>query len=162
ADVAGAGTKTERLLRDYAGEAEKLAARGAKVIVLPEKLGVVVDPDTKSADGIFQSLADKSGTTVIAGVVRVSAPLKYNEARVYAPEAAMLTYDKHHMLPPFESALQPGTTLTLLPKPHESWGIGICKDMDFTRLSRQNGAAGVGLMLVPAWDFNLDRSWHGH
>jgi apolipoprotein N-acyltransferase len=34
--------------------------------------------------------------------------------------------------------------------------------MDFTGLSRQYGQVGVGLMLVPAWDFDLDRWWHGH
>lgn len=34
--------------------------------------------------------------------------------------------------------------------------------MDFTRLSRQYGEAGAGLMLVPAWDFVLDRWQHGH
>jgi apolipoprotein N-acyltransferase len=34
--------------------------------------------------------------------------------------------------------------------------------MDFTPLSRQYGKAGAGLMLVPGWDFNIDRSWHGH
>jgi apolipoprotein N-acyltransferase len=34
--------------------------------------------------------------------------------------------------------------------------------MDFTRLSRQYGEEGTGLMLVPAWDFVLDRFEHGH
>jgi apolipoprotein N-acyltransferase len=34
--------------------------------------------------------------------------------------------------------------------------------MDFTGLSRKDGLAGVGLMLVPAWDFVIDRTWHGH
>ncbi len=34
--------------------------------------------------------------------------------------------------------------------------------MDFTPLSRRYGNAGAGLMLVPAWDFNIDRAWHGH
>jgi apolipoprotein N-acyltransferase len=34
--------------------------------------------------------------------------------------------------------------------------------MDFTPLSRRYGNAGAGLMLVPAWDFNVDRAWHGH
>jgi apolipoprotein N-acyltransferase len=29
-------------------------------------------------------------------------------------------------------------------------------------LSRKYGKAGAGLMLVPGWDFNLDRGWHGH
>jgi apolipoprotein N-acyltransferase len=66
------------------------------------------------------------------------------------------------MLPPFESHLKPGTTLTQMQKPSGNWGVAICKDMDFTPLSRQYGKAGTGLMLVPAWDFVADRVWHGH
>ena len=161
-NVADEGAKTERLFRDYAGEAERLAARGAQVIVLPEKLGVVVDPDTKGADSIFQSLADKTNSAIVVGLVHVSQPVKYNQARVYAPGTPVLSYDKHHMLAPFESNLKPGTTLTLMPKLSQIWGVAICKDMDFTPLSRQYGQAGVGLMLVPGWDFGLDRWWHGH
>jgi len=156
------GVEAERLFRDYAREAEKLAARGAQVIVLPEKLAAIVDPDTKSSDAIFQSLADKIKATIVVGVVYVALPTKYNEARVYAPGAPMLRYDKHHMLPPFESNLQPGTTLTLMPGRSQTWGVAICKDMDFTQLSREYGEAGAGLMLAPAWDFNVDRGWHGH
>jgi apolipoprotein N-acyltransferase len=161
-DVADEGTKTERLFRDYAAAAEGLAARGAQVIVLPEKLGVAVDPDTKGIDAIFQSLADKTKSRIVVGLIEVSPPLKYNRARVYAPGAPLLRYDKHHTLPPFESNLRPGTTLTLIPEPSGTWGVAICKDMDFTPLSRQYGEAGAGLMLVPAWDFVLDRWWHGH
>jgi apolipoprotein N-acyltransferase len=66
------------------------------------------------------------------------------------------------MLPPFESSLKPGTSLTLMAKNSSTWGVAICKDMDFTPLSRRYGKAGAGLMLVPGWDFNLDRAWHGH
>jgi apolipoprotein N-acyltransferase len=161
-NVADEGTKTERLFRDYASAAEGLAAQGAQVIVLPEKVGVAVEPDTKSTDTIFQSLADKTKSRIVVGLIDVSPPAKYNQARVYAPGAPLLTYDKHHMLPAFESNLRPGTTLTLLPEPSGTWGVAICKDMDFTPLSREYGEAGVGLMLVPAWDFVLDRWWHGH
>ncbi len=75
----------------------------------------------------------------------------------------MLSYDKEHMLPPFESSLTPGTALVTLPESStETWGVAICKDMDFTPLSRKYGKAEVGLMLVPGWDFNMDRGWHGH
>jgi len=81
---------------------------------------------------------------------------------VYAPGATLASYYKHHMLPPFESKLKPGTTLTVLREPSGTWGVAICKDMDFTPLSRQYGEAGTGLMLVPAWDFVLDRWAHGH
>jgi apolipoprotein N-acyltransferase len=161
-DVAEEGTKTGELFRAYASQAKDLAARGAQVIVIPEKLGVMVNPDTKGVDGIFEKLADTTGVTTVAGMVRVSPPVKYNEARVYAPEAPVLSYDKHHMLPPFESNLKPGTTLTLMQKRSATWGVEICKDMDFTPLSREYGRKGVGLMLVPGWDFNMDRWWHGH
>ena len=84
-DVADEGTKTERLFHEYAAAAEGLAARGAQVIVLPEKLGVAVDPDTKGIDAIFQALADKTKSTIVVGLIEVSPPVKYNRARVYAP-----------------------------------------------------------------------------
>jgi len=162
AGVSDEGAPTERLFRDYSVEVERLAAQGAQAVVLPEKLGVIIDPDTKKADETFQVVADKTGVTVVVGAVHVAAPFTYNEARVYAPRAVVASYEKHHMLPPFESNLKPGTTITVLPRSQERWGVAICKDMDFTRLSRRYGAAGAGVMLVPAWDFMVDRSWHGH
>jgi apolipoprotein N-acyltransferase len=161
-NVADEGAATQRLFREYAGQAERLAARGAQVIVLPEKLGVIVDPDTKGADSIFQAVADKTQATIVAGLIHVSHPLRYNQARVYAPGVPVLSYDKHHMLPPFESNLKPGTALTLIPRHSQTWGVEICKDMDFAPLSRRYGQAGVGLLLVPGWDFDIDRWWHGH
>jgi hypothetical protein len=57
----------------------------------------------------------------LRGLVHISSllplrPVKYNQARVYAPRAPVLSYYKHHFLPPFESRLKPGTTLLLLPE----------------------------------------------
>lgn len=161
-DVADDGAKSERLFRDYAAEAEKLTAHGAQIIVLPEKLGVIVDPDTRVADNIFQPLADRTKSTIVVGVVHIAHPLQYNEARVYAPGASVRSYYKRHMLPPFESKFKPGTTLVLIPGAHGTRGIAICKDLDFASPARQYGEADVGLLLAPAWDFNLDRAWHGH
>lgn len=161
-DVAAEGAPAEKLFRDYASQAGRLAAEGAQVIVIPEKLAVVVDHDAASTDAIFQSLADKAHITIVVGVLEVAPPLRYNRARVYAPGVPERNYDKHHMLPPFESNLKPGTTTTILPENPQVWGVTICKDMDFTQLSRQYGNADAGLMLVPAWDFRIDRWWHGH
>ena len=162
AEIPARGAETNRLFALYAQQAEQLAARGAQVIVLPEKIGVVLQSDGESADSIFRSVADRTGATVVVGEVSAAPPARYNQARTYSPHARVLTYDKHHLLPPFESDLTPGTTLTLLPKTPANWAVAICKDMDFIPLSRHYGQHGVGLMLVPAWDFNMDRSWHGH
>lgn len=162
ANVADKGAPTERLFAAYAEQVEELAAQGATAIVLPEKLGVVINPDTRPMDAILQSTADRTGATIVAGVVRVASPLKYNEARVYEPHVQVASYDKQHMLPPFESDLEPGTSLKLMSRQHATLGVAICKDMDFGRPARSYGEAGAGVMLVPAWDFVIDRSWHGH
>jgi apolipoprotein N-acyltransferase len=160
--VADNGAETTRLFEKYAVQTEQLASQGAQAIVLPEKLGVVLEAENGSADPIFQQLADRSGATIVVGEVHVAGTAKYNQARVYQSQATVLSYNKQHMLPPFESPLTPGTTLVTMSRPADRWGVAICKDMDFTPLSRQYGAAGVGLMLVPGWDFNVDRNWHGH
>ncbi len=160
--VADPGTNTERLFHAYAAPVEKLASQGATVIVLPEKLGTVTGSGNVPTDANFQSIADKSGATIVVGLVDVASPVEYNQARVYAPNAAMSLYNKQHMLPPMESMFTPGTKLALLPRPSGTWGVAICKDMDFSAPSRLYGEAGVGLMLVPGWDFNIDRGWHGH
>jgi len=160
--MAAPGAETEGELKEYAARAESLAVRGAQVIVLPENLGEVVDPNTAGTDQIFQPLAGGTKTTIVVGIAHDSTQFKHNEARVYPQKAQVLTYAKHHLLPPFESIFTPGTTLTTLTRPNGTWGVAICKDMDFTPLSRQYGQAGVGLMLVPAWDFTVDRLFHGH
>lgn len=117
---------------------------------------------TADADAVFQPLADRTRATIVVGLIRDAPPLSYNEARVYEPGAAVRPYSKHHMVPPFGSRFTPGDTLVTVPSPRGTWGVQICKDMDFTPLSRHYGAAGVALMLVPAWDFVLDRAGHGH
>ena len=160
--VAPRGLPAERLLAEYAGKARELAREGAQVIVMPEKLAVVGDPEVKAVDASLQALADETKVPVIVGMVRLTGETKYNQARVYVPSAQVSTYDKQHMLPPFESDLKPGTELTYLTEGSGKWGVAICKDMDFSNPARQYGQSATGLLLVPAWDFVVDRSWHGH
>ncbi len=164
--VAGPGVPTERLFEQYAQQAEGLIARGAQVVVLPENSGVVVDPNVARTDAIFQGVADRTGAPLVAGMSHASNTVRYNEARIYAPGRAARSYDKEHLLPPFENIFTPGTSRTLFDgvgkAAGQRWGVAICKDMDFTEPARAYGRAGVGLMLVPAWDFRVDGFWHGH
>jgi apolipoprotein N-acyltransferase len=152
---------TVRLMRDYAGQAEKLAAQGAKVVIIPEKTSAVLDSDLADVDPLFSSVATRSGASVIIGVIHSTPGAKWNEARLYTPDGKIRTYEKHHMLPPFESSLKAGTERTEWQESSGRWGITICKDMDFPGLSREYGSDGTGLLLVPAWDFDLDGWLHG-
>jgi apolipoprotein N-acyltransferase len=160
--VAEPGAAMTQLSNRYAVPAARLAKAGAQVIVLPEKIGVAEETDLGSVDARWQQLADRAQVQLVVGVVRTQGKLRYNEARWYSPATAERSYDKEHMLPPFESNLTPGTALQTLTSRAGEIGLAICKDMDFMSPARDYGRKGVGLMLVPAWDFDDDRVMHGH
>jgi apolipoprotein N-acyltransferase len=151
---------TLRLLKEYSEEADKLAAQGAELVIAPEKIGVVPDADIKRMDAIFTGLSERTKAVVVAGVVHPTPGPDWNEARIYSGDSVRV-YEKHHMLPAFESQFTVGTERTSFDEPSGRWGATICKDMDFPKLSRQYGNDGVGLLLVPAWDFNVDGWLHG-
>ena len=66
---------------------------------------------------------------------------------------------KHHLVPGLEPE-KPGDERVILNEPSGRWGLQICKDLDFPKLSREYASEGASLLLVPAWDFNLDRWLH--
>ncbi len=150
-----------RLMSDYVARARAAAAQGAKIIVIPEKIAVITPADIEDVDHLMQAAANQIGAQIVVGVVHVTPDAKLNEARIYSPNGEILTYEKHHMLPPFESNLRPGTRLTEWQEPSGTWGAAICKDMDFPKMGRDYGSDGVGLLIVPAWDFVQDGWLHG-
>jgi apolipoprotein N-acyltransferase len=134
---------------------------------MPEDLAVVVDPEVGKVDGLFQPIANRTGATLVIGMNHVSGSVRHNEARIYAPGEPVRSYDKEHLLPPFETSIfTPGNARTLFAAPGQAdgqiWGVAICKDYDFTEPARAYGQSGAGLMLAPAWDFHVDAFWHGH
>ncbi|MGB2632609.1 MAG: nitrilase-related carbon-nitrogen hydrolase [Candidatus Acidiferrum sp.] len=151
-----------RLFRDYAAQVDALSGQHVQAIVIPEKIAVALPAYISEVDSLFSGAAARTGAVVIVGMVRRDSNGLWNEARIYTPDGAPpLTYEKHHMLPPFESKFIIGTKREVFTEPSGLWGVAICKDMDFPRLSREYGLAGAGLLLVPAWDFDADGWLHG-
>ena len=150
-----------KLLQNYLDKVQNVASQGAQVIVLPEKIALVSDQATSDVDSLFASGA-AAGANVLVGLDRGTVTSRFNEARLYSAVGGLTAiYDKHHMVPVLEDVDRPGTAISVVGQPSGVWGIQICKDMDFPGLSRQYGAKGVGLLLVPAWDFTLDGWLHG-
>jgi apolipoprotein N-acyltransferase len=128
---------------------------------MPEKIALVSDRVTLQIDALYKASSARVGADMVVGLDRSTRTNRHNEARLYSSSGGPAAiYAKHHMVPRFEDADQPGTTITTLEKSSGVWGMQICKDMDFPALSRQYGAKGVGLLLVPAWDFTLDGWLH--
>jgi len=149
-----------KLLSEYADEVRRAAPPGTQAIVLPEKIGRVSESALAEVDALFSSAAAATQAAIVLGIVRRTPGAAFNSSRFYSPDGKLEgNYDKHHLIPGIEPEIA-GDKHVLLDQPPGRWGLQICKDMDFPKLSREYAAEGANLMLVPAWDFNLDRWLH--
>jgi len=158
----GSEQQTLGLLREYADEIRRATSAGTELIVLPEKMGRVSEEALPEVDALFNSVAAATGARIDIGLVRRTSSGAFNSSRIYSPNGAgQANYDKHHLLLGVEPE-QPGNPneRVLLNLQSSRAGLQICKDMDFPQLSREYARDGANLLLVPAWDFDLDRWLH--
>lgn len=137
------------LLTRYVSRATDLAGRGARIIVLPEKVFGLDDATLPLLVDSFQPV----GALVVVGAVLH----KHNVALVVEPSGATTTYTKQQLIPGLEDWLIPGHDDLIV---NGRYGVAICKDLDFPGLVRGYRAAGATIMLVPALDFRDDGWLH--
>jgi len=156
----GSEGQTLDLLREYADEIRRVTPPGTQAVVLPEKIGRVNESALAEVDALFCSAATATRTAVLLGLVRRTSSGSFNSSRFYSADGKLeANYDKHHLIPGVEPE-KPGRKRIILDQSSGRWGLQICKDMDFPALSREYAADGADLMLVPAWDFNVDGWLH--
>jgi len=150
------------IFQRYADYMRPLAQQGVQLFVLPEHSGPITNGSQADADAFWGQLAKQTGAFIAIGIDRIEPNVSWNQVRLYAPSGEFIgAYNKHHLLPHWEDQFAPDVKRTVLSMPSGKWGLEICKDMDFPRLSRQYSDDGIGLLIVPAWDF-VDDGWlHG-
>jgi apolipoprotein N-acyltransferase len=147
--------------RGYAERTGRLAAQGARVVILPEKFVGVMPGDPAGVRTMLSETARTSHITLVAGLNLIGTGPKRNVAVVFSPEGEVVAeYDKRHMLPGPESGYAAGNTPGLFDVGGMQWGVAICKDLDFPPWLRAYGRRGVRVLAVPAWDFRRDGSLH--
>jgi apolipoprotein N-acyltransferase len=154
--------ETQQIFERYADHIKALEGQRIQLFALPETVGPVNDASQVEFDDFFGKLAKETGGYIEIGVARIMSSHAANQERLYSPQGELVaTYDKHHLLPPGENRFTPGTQRAVIPGISGTWGLEICKDMDFPGLSRQYSRDGVALLVVPASDF-VDDGWlHG-
>jgi apolipoprotein N-acyltransferase len=155
----GSEEQALRLLGEYAAEIPRITPAGTQAVVLPEKIGRLSETALAAVDSLYSSTAAETRAAIVLGLVRRTPSGAFNSSRYYSADGKLTNYDKHHLLPGVEPE-KPGDKRVVLDEPSGRWGLQICKDMDFPKLSREYAAEGANLLLVPAWDFNLDRWLH--
>jgi apolipoprotein N-acyltransferase len=149
-----------RVAAIYAKAAANLAGRGARAVVLPEKIMRVTPADEPAIDAIFAKAAQENRIYLVVGYDSLGPPRR-NLAVTFAPDGAILfRYQKWHLVPGFESAFAPGDSLDSVTIAGADTGVAICRDMDYFNPSRAAARAGARILLVPAWDFDVDAWWH--
>jgi apolipoprotein N-acyltransferase len=150
------------LMREYSEQTRSLAARGAKIVVLPEMIVRASGELSGQIDDLFKQTAQSTGAQVLLGVLHETSAGTFNEARLYSESGTVETvYRKHHLVPAMEAGTTPGNDVSVLHQPVGTVGVAICRDMDYLQPARIYGWEGTGLLLVPAWDFDVDRWSHG-
>jgi len=149
------------VIRAYARRAAALAARGARIIVLPEKFVGVTPAYGDVARAILAMVAYERRVTIVAGFNLLGGQERRNVADVFGPTGGVaLEYDKVHFVPGLEEGYRPGRSIGIIADAAAPIGVAICKDLDFVPLGRAYARAGIGLLLVPAWDFGKDGWLH--
>ncbi|MBB3222366.1 nitrilase-related carbon-nitrogen hydrolase [Pseudoduganella umbonata] len=145
-----------RIWSQYERHVDTLAAQGARIVVLPEKIAVVAPAEAARLSARLSALAARHRVWLAVGIGTDDAGVKRNLAWLFAPDGKLdASYAKHHMAPP-EREFLPGAEYDVRSIGGTPYGLAICKDMHFAGMGRAYGQRQARAMLVPAWDFKLD------
>ena len=140
----------------YEAQVQALAAGGAKIVLLPEKINVLPSPRAEKLKQSLSALARDNHVWLVAGLGVDTGSQRRNEAWWFAPDGTLATnYLKHFMAPP-EREFVAGDEFPVNRIDAVNYGVAICKDMHFASLGRGFGQRDAAVMLVPAWDFDRD------
>jgi apolipoprotein N-acyltransferase len=148
--------KSREVWAQYQAQVQELAGSGAQVVLLPEKIDVLHQPDADERKAWLAEVARANKVWLVAGLGVVEDGQKRNEAWWFAPDGQLVTeYRKHFMAPP-EREFVAGHDYPVNDIGGVRYGVAICKDMHFSRFGREFAERHARVMLVLAWDFGRD------
>ncbi len=151
------GRDRDAVWRRYPELVKELAGKGARIVVLPEKIDALETTEAKRRTEEFEALAKQSGVWIVAGMQVNEPDRKENVSWVISPDGNLKrVYRKQHMVPYLEGDLTPGTAFMTQKIGEQTFGLAICRDMIFTGFGDRYGDPPVAAVLVPGWDFYSD------
>jgi apolipoprotein N-acyltransferase len=150
------------LLAGYGSRIGDAAGRGARVVVLPEKVFDTDERNWPSLAGPVSGLARARHVDIVVGAVVRHGGVATNVAVAFPRDGgAPVTYTKHHLIPGLETdELTAGDGPPRRVPDGTRLGLIVCKDLDFPGLVREDRAAGASVLLAPAWDMGGDAWLH--
>jgi apolipoprotein N-acyltransferase len=149
------------ILAGYDNLVQALAAQGAQIVVLPEKIAVLLPAKALDWQHHFSALARQNRIWLEVGIGIDDGRSPTNWAWLFTPQGELISsYEKHHMAPPERREhYASGTEYNVYSVNGQTYGLAICKDMHFAAFGREYGLRHAAVMLVPAWDFAYLDGW---
>lgn len=132
---------------------EREARAGARIITWSESAGQTMARDKQALVDAAAGIARRHGVHInlALSVYTDEAPHLRNQAILVTPGGGVAwTYDKGHPVPGLEPDTPADTPVPVARTPVGVLAAMICFDADFPGLTRDAGARGAGLLLVPA------------
>lgn len=147
--------------KNYTQEITKLAARGAKLVVLPER-AININRETDSSTiSILSNAAKQNHVAIVTGYTNFKNDKERNSALVINAEGnVVMDYNKAYLVKGLESQFTPGREIGLFKLGGMQAGTAICKDLDFPDYIKKYGMNKVTFICIPAWDFVVDDWLH--
>jgi apolipoprotein N-acyltransferase len=150
----------ESIWNGYELQVALLAAQGAHVIVLPEKIALLAPLQAQQTQRRLAALAAKHHVWIEAGIGLDDGIQQRNLAWLFTPAGQLAANYQKHFMAPAEREFAKGSAYSMSTIDGFGYGLAICKDMHFALLGRAYGQRKAAVMLVPAWDAEVDR-WMG-
>lgn len=131
-----------------------LAAQGAQLVLLPEKIAVLPTDELTRWQTHFAEQARQHRVWLLLGIAE-DGQHPHNLAWLFDPQGRLAeNYEKQFLAPPERAQhYARGRDHALADIGGARWGMAICKDMHFASLGHAYGIREAAVMLVPAWDF---------
>lgn len=151
------------IARQYLQDVPTLAAKGAMLVMMPEKAIIVNDSSYNTIQQMFANTADTNHVGIVVGVTKIKKGFYENNCWVFDAKGNLLAdYKKVNL---FEGerldGFNSGDTIAVF---NSSFGgtqaTAICKDMDFQQFLFKYSKAKPGVLYAPAWDFVEDGFLH--
>jgi apolipoprotein N-acyltransferase len=142
------------IMATYAKMVRQVAASGAQIVVMPEKIiGVAPNYEWDVVLG-FQQIAKMSKVWLVVGLNQIGRSPKRNIAVVFDPEGKIVaSYAKHHLIPSLEWDYKEGSKPAVFDAPWGRTAVLISQDLDFPDTARELAADNVLVVVAPASDW---------
>lgn len=148
-------------VKDYAAEIQHVAAKGAKIVVLPERALNINKEIIDSVLSILGEVAERNQLMIVTGYTNYRQPETRNSALAISSAGYVLAeYDKCHLVTGLENQFTPGNKIGLIDNTASRIGIAVCKDLGYPLFIRAYGFGAVEVLTIPAWDFVTDDWLH--